>query len=290
MLVLAKKYGQLGNRLILFSHLIACAREHNLKLVNIAFDDYAHLFESTCDVAWPHYPPTDTTQNVWRWLKLTLYQAVRYMTDIAVMLHCTEVPVKIIRLRGEEFLDIADEEFLKAARTRRWVLLLGWCFRDYSAVKRHADVIRDYFQPIVEHRENVAKVIADARVDCDVLVGVHIRHGDYAKFLDGKYFYSLSQYVHGMHAMVRLLGPQRVRFLVCSNVPQDKTQFGDLKITMGTDHLIEDMYAFAQCDYLMGPPSTYTMWASFFGEVPLYAIKDSEYVIELKDFSICEAF
>ncbi len=43
MLVLAKKYGQLGNRLILFAHMIACACEHNLKLVNIAFDDYAHL-------------------------------------------------------------------------------------------------------------------------------------------------------------------------------------------------------------------------------------------------------
>jgi hypothetical protein len=288
MLVIAKKCGQLGNRLCLFSHIIACARENNLQLVNIAFDDYAHLFQSTCDVAFPSYPPSGSTHGAWKWSRSALYRAVKTLTDAAAAVRCSEFPVKIIRLKGEVPLDLGSEEFLQVARRRKWVFMKGWCFRDYSAVKRHADAIRDYFQPIAEHLENVAKVVAAARADANVLVGVHIRHGDYAKHLNGKYFYTVSQYVHGMRAMARLLEPRKVRFLVCSNVPQDESSFGDLKVTMGPGHLVEDMYAFARCDYLIGPPSTYTIWASFYGKVPLHAMEEPEGPFDLESFEIVE--
>jgi hypothetical protein len=119
-------------------------------------------------------------------------------------------------------------------------------------------------------------------------VGVHIRHGDYANFRDGKYFYTLPQYVDQMRILARLLAPRRIGFLVCSNVSQDSTHFGDLKVTMGPGHLLEDMYALAECDYLMGPPSTYTIWASFYGKVPLHSIEAADAPLALADFQVCE--
>jgi hypothetical protein len=36
MIVIAEKYGQLGNRLFVFAHIIACALEHELKVANPA--------------------------------------------------------------------------------------------------------------------------------------------------------------------------------------------------------------------------------------------------------------
>jgi hypothetical protein len=65
---------------------------------------------------------------------------------------------------------------------------------------------------------------------------------------------------------------KRVAFLICSDelVPLDR--FCGLNIFLGTGHLIEDMYALAKCDLLMGPQSTFSGWASFYGSVPLYLI------------------
>ena len=49
---------------------------------------------------------------------------------------------------------------------------------------------------------------------------------------------------------------------------------------------IEDLITLSQCDYLIGPPSTFNIWASFYGEVPTYHIEDSEFEFELNDFRI----
>ena len=40
----------------------------------------------------------------------------------------------------------------------------------------------------------------------------------------------------------------------------------------------------SQCDYLMGPPSTFTMWASFMGKVPLGIIRDRSQTLSMADF------
>ena len=40
----------------------------------------------------------------------------------------------------------------------------------------------------------------------------------------------------------------------------------------------------SMCDYLIGPPSTFTSWASFIGNVPTYHIKNKYKKIELSDF------
>jgi hypothetical protein len=67
---------------------------------------------------------------------------------------------------------------------------------------------------------------------------------------------------------------KRVGFLICSNAKLRGSDFARFNHTFGSDHLIEDMYSFAKCDLILGPPSTYTMWAAFYGNVPLYMIED----------------
>ena len=106
------------------------------------------------------------------------------------------------------------------------------------------------------------------RRDSDIVVGVHIRHGDYATFMDGRYFYSLQQYANAMHQIVDQLPGRRVSFLVCSNSAFTPGDFAGLNVTPGPGHLVEDMYALAETDFMFGPPSTYTGWASFYGDKP----------------------
>jgi len=118
------------------------------------------------------------------------------------------------------------------------------------------------------------------------LIGVHIRHGDYRHFMDGKYFYTFEEY-HQILKEVRILFPhQKVRFCICSNVPIEKEKFYGLDIVTGPGEAIDDMYVLAGCDYLVGPPSTFTIWASFYGNTPLYQIEDPESKIKEEDFQI----
>ena len=86
---------------------------------------------------------------------------------------------------------------------------------------------------------------------------------------------------------IELLFPsQRVTFLVCSNAALNQDSFTGLQTTCGSGHLVEDMYALAACDYMVGPPSTYTMWASFYGETPLLALKQPDKAFSLDQFDV----
>lgn len=54
---------------------------------------------------------------------------------------------------------------------------------------------------------------------------------------------------------------------------------------MDNPAIVEDLYALSRCNYIMGPPSTFTMWASFIGDVPLRIVKYSNENIERDEFS-----
>jgi hypothetical protein len=90
-----------------------------------------------------------------------------------------------------------------------------------------------------------------------------------------------------MSHLRRTLGDRRVGFLVCSNTALEARTFVTLETLLGLGHPLEDMYSFARCDYLVGPPSTFTMWASFYGKVPLYPMRDAETMPALEHF-VCE--
>jgi hypothetical protein len=65
MLIISAKSGQLGNRLLLFANFIAWAIEHNLTVLNPAFDEYAEFFVGTagifCVVILLHILPQQVT-------------------------------------------------------------------------------------------------------------------------------------------------------------------------------------------------------------------------------------
>ncbi|MDH4129338.1 MAG: hypothetical protein OEV44_11315, partial [Spirochaetota bacterium] len=75
-----------------------------------------------------------------------------------------------------------------------------------------------------------------------------------------------------------------VSFLFCSNEKIDKNLFKEINVNFGTGHLLEDLYSLAECDYIIGPPSTFSSWASFYGNVPLLQLLTKDQKIEISDF------
>lgn len=48
--------------------------------------------------------------------------------------------------------------------------------------------------------------------------------------------------------------------------------------------MAEDLFSLSKADYIIGPPSTFSAWASLYGTVPLYFIESSNSDFKIPDF------
>lgn len=297
MFVIAQRANQLANRLFLFAHLIACAAQHRVQLVNLGFEEYAQYFETTSQDLFCRYPPkrswfgkdARTRENVSDWagrIAASLAEGrLKALKNSALMVVRSGYETTLTDPDGRFNLD--SDKFLNNLRSRQVIVFLGPLFRDFSSFPRHAASIREYFRPLGIFRGSVDALIQTVREGCDLVVGVHIRLGDYRNFVGGRFFYTIDQYLKLMHHVEELFGRRRVHFLVCSNEPQPRQAFSQVAAFSGSGQFIEDLYALARCDFIVGPPSTFSAWASFYGEVPRYVVMDPRKEPTIDDFIIC---
>jgi len=285
MIINSYKTGQLGNRLFAFSHLIAYAAATGKTVINTAFDEYAPYFETTNRDVWCRYPPKRS------WIRS---QSVR-----TALFFCTKVLIRLLRSAGWlqspfHSLVIADLPEYRFDEPRHLALtssafqdqerpltfLFGRFFRDYDNLQKYRALIQEYFVPREHIRKEVAKLVGDARTRSNLLVGVHVRRGDYREFVGGRYFYTGQQYLSKMVEVRDLFPDKNVSFIICSNerlqLPVDDT----LNILPAPGHMVSDMYTLAACDLIMGPPSTFSLWASFVGNKPICQIRDVDRKID----------
>jgi hypothetical protein len=284
-IVVARPTGGLGNRLFQAAHLIAFGREHGVRVLNPAFGREADCFPTFRGRALCAYPPGR------RWPGGSRLRPLALLAARAAMKAAPRLPERLaaaVRLVGEQPCDLRDPRFVELARRTRFLFVAGWLFRDPASVAGHAAAVREAFTPAEPYRAAAARTVAAAREGGDVLVGAHIRRGDFATFMGGRFFFDGDEYARVLVRVRELLSPRRVRFLVCSNEPLDHAAFADLDVSPGPGGAIEDMYALAQCDYLVGPPSTFSGWASFYGRVPAYLIEDPTREFTLADFAVWE--
>jgi len=287
MMVFTNKPGQLGNMLYVYSNLIGRAIESNLKLANTALDNYADLFPSTAGDLFCRFPPTESRIRCTPRRRRFIYHLFHFTTRVLSSLKLSLPFIRQITIPDwVTEVDLGDPQFLASVKPGQLLLLRGWLFRDIPALQKHADAIRDFFRPQNEYLQNVDAVIKRARAGVDILVGVHIRHGILYYGNVRQYFYPTVRYAEMMDEIVRLFPDKRVGFLICSDWPQDPELFSRFKFTFGSNRFIEDMYAFARCDYLIGPPSTFTVWASFYGNVPLNVIRTPNQRQSIADFQV----
>lgn len=289
MIVIARKYGQLGNRLFLFAHVIAAARHYGVELRNPCFAEYADLFPSTQTDLWCRYDshlgadsdrdrPAESRQSTRETIgdhplpskrsRLALMNSVQVAAKTLNTLGLRDYPAKVIRLKGEEECDLQGDRFREAIQSKRTILLQGWMFRSGQLLNDHWASIKDYFALGHDDRSVVDTTIRSARSNSDVLIGVHIRRGDYATFMDGQYYFDDDVYARWMNDVCDQLPGRRVRFMVCSHEQLDQSKFAGLRITRGPGSALQDMYALAETDWMIGPPSTFTAWASYIGRKP----------------------
>ena len=301
MIIVGDRSNQLCNRLSLYRDLMAAAIELNHKLVIPFFEDHASFFTGSCNDLFCRFP----SQNPSLWTKPTQFRRKVFRSLVERIVRLLKRREWLANLLGvamassdyestlsgkSSAYDLGSEAFAHLARQNRFIFLSGPLFRVTSKewVAKHSDQIKLYFQPVPAIHKTVNTVLDKQRQGGSILVGVHIRRGDYADFLNGRYLYSHIQYAVTMNIVRDLLlgqpKPRPILFLLSSNEAIPDEPYSDLPCTKLSGTAVEDLYTLAGCDYLIGPPSTFGKWAAWYGHVPRYTITDPKYRPQLSEF------
>lgn len=284
MIVIADKPGKLGNRLFTFAHFVAFSVENLVTVSDPAFDEYSNFFSSTHRDNFSRYPPVASSLPSSRLLRRLLFHGARVIAAV-----CARWPnsrIRVVRLDWGRSLDLSEPGFVRSVRESRVTFVQGWLFHADGLLQKHAATVREFFTPRDDSMRVVEQIVDGARGDSDVLVGVHIRRGDYERFLHGKYFYADHVYARVLKSVVALFPSQKVAFLIASDGEVEMEALAAVSATRAAGGEVEDLYSLSKCDLIIGPPSTFSMWASFVGDVPLYMIEDPSSDPSLKDFLV----
>lgn len=153
--------------------------------------------------------------------------------------------------------------------------------------------LQQVFRPKEEIMDRATAMISEIRKNADLIVGIHIRHGDYKTFYDGRYYYTLEEYHQFMLQIKAIHSDKRVAFFISSNEQFDVDIFESCccyRFGKEPSGDILDLYTLSLCDRILGPWSTYSRWASFIGEVPLCFIENKSQTFTDKSFSVVTDF
>ena len=165
----------------------------------------------------------------------------------------------------------------------------GWHTRtDIRYLKQTMPQLKQIFRPKDEIMQKAEGLIAEMKQTSDIIIGVHIRRGDYATWNDGRFFYSLEEYHQFMLRVQQLYSDKRVSFFISSNEDFSLDIFEGCncrRFGKEPSGAILDLYTLSVCDRIIGPFSSYSRWASFIGRVPLCFLETKDQTFIEESFS-----
>ena len=83
-----------------------------------------------------------------------------------------------------------------------------------------------------------------------------------------------------MNQIRDIFAPLKLAFLVFSEEKLAQDLFPKDTFVCSTGDALTDMYSLAECNYILGPASTFSMWASYYGGRPLFIMKANERIVD----------
>ncbi len=260
--------GQLCNRLWSYLDTVSWAVKNNKKVAILFWDEnikYFDRFRNCKYVSFPFYNRAMLTKYGDKWGRFVVRK-----------LHSKKL-----------------QSFYSSGIGRKLGFVEGWplreCDRYYPSVKQE---VNQLFTPNDPIKKRVDSLFDSLRRSGKFVVGIHIRRGDYKIWRDGMYFYDHLTYSKWMAQLVALNPDKSVCFYIASNepVPDDLMQRFD-SYTIEHACAVDDLYALSLCDAIIGPPSTFSQWASMMGSVKYRVMKHQEdEILSMDEFSRLVSF
>lgn len=253
----ARDKSQMCNNLLQYAHVYAWGREHGRKVISMRFS-YKYQYFKICH----------TSLTGFGWYLLAKYLAALRLLPTASFKY-----------------DDCDREALERKMLRhRHIVVSGWHARWYDLFLKYRDEITDLFTLDSQYTDPVkAKMqkVEQGSTGSIVRLGVHIRRGDYRIFHDGKYLYDDEVYQRHIRRFMMLHSGKAIHVYIATNDPEVKESSYQEQCPGAHVHCLggsspEDLFMLSECDYLIGPPSTYSLVAAMYRDIPLYRMDETD--------------
>jgi hypothetical protein len=254
-MIFARDKSQMCNNLLQYAHVYAWGREHGRKVLSMRFSYKYPYF---------HIQHTSLTS-------FPLYVIAKALAAI-----------KLLPTASFKHAE-CDREALELKMLRyRHIVVSGWYVRYYDLFLKYRQEICELFAIDEQYTMPVKQKMqtAEGTASRIVRLGVHIRRGDYAVWNNGKYFYNDDIYARHINKFAEMHDKSVVHVYLSSNDSSvTEGHFQQLCPTACVHNLNgsapEDLFMLSECDFLIGPPSTFSLVAAMYRDIPLYRMDTS---------------
>jgi hypothetical protein len=276
MIIVYNGYGYYSNRLFQNLHFEAFCLENSIPYINPTFADIADYYISPSNL------------GISKMVRLLKPKITKYLIKTGLLgrtitfkdKHSDNVSMLLQQAQHDPLQDIYVD---------------GWGFRVHDLTAKYQDLfIAKYTLKETFYLHNpIFQLQLSVDRQTTALVGVHVRRGDYRTWQGGQYFFDDQVYIDNMldlEAKIAAAYAKNTVFIIFSNEPINLRKMSPHYPTNSyisenawyVDHLL-----MSQCDFLIGPPSTFTLWASYMGKTKFLHITDKSGVINLDAFTLC---
>jgi len=256
-MIFARDKSQMCNNLLQYAHVYAWGREHGRKVISMRFS-YKYQYFHICH----------TNLTGFGWYLFAKYMAALHLLPTISFKEAT-----------------CDVQALEQKMLRhRNMVVSGWHARWYDLFLKYRQEICDLFtidSPYTEPVKQKMQALEETTSGSLLRLGVHIRRGDYANWAGGRYCYPDDVYARHINKYVEAHGSHVVHVYLSTN---DNKVTEDLFQTLCPKahiHLLngsapEDLFMLSECDALIGPPSTFSLVAAMYRDIPLYRMDSTD--------------
>ena len=256
-MIFVRDKGQMCNNILQYGHVYAWGREHGRTTMSMRFA-YKYQYFNICHSRYHHF---------------FNYIIAKYGAKLGLL--------NIVSFDDiEPDYEKAEQQMLN----HQHLIVEGWYARWYDLFLKYKEDIIRLFTFNEEIENNVSKLL-----DNSLRLGIHIRRGDYRTFQGGRFFYTDEQYVHIIRSFLALHINEKVHVYICGNDPNLNRDYflqrlNNCKVIFPDGNPGQDLCLLSHCHYLIGAPSTFTLVAAMYRDLPLYWIEDPSLPVTADSF------
>lgn len=260
-IILHNKYGQLGNRVILITHFIKYALDHQHKLDISNFEEYKTLFNErslkSLEKSGIRFTKLSSIHKFYRTLGYRLGSKISNFIKIWDIRQAFDM---------QDRTCVLEDNFPSAS----YVFPDGWLFRSSKLSAHDRPWVQQLFRPNAAIEEKLSAFLKQLDSQKET-IGLHIRRGDYKGFLGGKYYFEFDYYLKLIERIQEEF-PQ-TNLIICSDekLPEEFDKFD--QVFVSKSDFVTDLFLLSKCAFIVGVPSTFSLIAAYLGDAKLLHVK-----------------
>ena len=278
-LFITDKFGDLGNRLFRFARFYCC-KPQSIFLCDLSFYQYAYIY---------------SPKNCLYFLTFKILSLLRRNSFLNIVKQIKKYCIEINLISGPEnnnnnFSSDVFDGTKKFQSRLFFVNNLSYYYKSKKVSLRSKQKLQSIFTIKNKYRKK-ARGLLNSSQGRSVLVGVHMRRGDYREFNDGVFYYDDETYLKNIFSLKNTYnGSKRLKFLLISNERINLENYRSVDyLHFGMQDAPVDMSLLQSCDYILAPPSTFSGWCSFLNDIPIFILRDRNILCSWSDFKLCDA-